>query len=136
MKTDFTLILPILALMLSAPVLGQSNELRCSLDPDQHDTEALLPDHIFNLDPANSAVTFRTESSGNTESKSAFYVVDAVDDKIKLVSWLEKPGEVLILTKLVPQDEHSWVYLIGFPEDGDPVQMTTWGTCAMGQPNH
>tara|TARA_B100001094_G_scaffold126589_1_gene122670 strand:- start:37 stop:447 length:411 start_codon:yes stop_codon:yes gene_type:complete len=136
MKTDFTLILPILALMLSAPVLGQSNELRCSLDPDQHDTEASLPDHIFNLDPANSAVTFRTESSGNTESKSAFYVVDAVDDKIKLVSWLEKPGEVLILTKLVPQDEHSWVYLIGFPEDGDPVQMTTWGTCAMGQPNH
>ena len=126
MKTDFTLILPILALMLSAPVLGQSNELRCSLDPD----------HIFNLDPANSAVTFRTESSGNTESKSAFYVVDAVDDKIKLVSWLEKPGEVLILTKLVPQDEHSWVYLVGFPEDGDPIQMTTWGTCAMGQSNH
>ena len=133
MKIDYTLILPVLALMLSATVSAQPRELRCILDPDQHDTEASLPDHIFNLDPVNSAVIFRTEASENIESKPAFYVVNAVNDTIKLVSWLEMPGEVLILTKLVPQDEHSWIYLVGFPEDGDPIEMTTWGTCTTRQ---
>ena len=40
MKTDFTLILPILALMLSALVSAQPSELRCILDPNSHDSES------------------------------------------------------------------------------------------------
>ena len=92
------------------------------MDPDQREMEASLSDHIFTLDQASSAVISGAEAFDKTESKPALYVLNDVNATIKIVSWLEKSGEVLILAKFVLQGGHTWPYSIGCPEAGEPFK--------------
>jgi hypothetical protein len=122
--------LSISLLALSPPALAKPIELKCVLNPDQFDTDAPLSVHRFTLNRVDSSVIFRIKSIESSETYTSFYETKPSSSTIALVSWLEKPGDVINLFRLVNLGDNTWSYELGFPGDsGELIQMARWGTC-------
>ena len=114
-----------------SPVSANTIELRCVLNPEQFDTKEPLADHLYTLNPDDSTVIFRTTTSKMTKKHSAFYTKDQSTNAISVVSWMEMPGEIINLVRLVHAENNTWNYQLGDP--GIPeerIHIANWGTCS------
>ena len=62
-----------MGLALAPPLLAAPIELRCTLNPDQFDTQEPLSEHLYTLNQDDSTLTFRTNASETSETHTAFY---------------------------------------------------------------
>jgi len=115
----------------SSPVSAKTIELRCVLNPEQFDTKEPLAEHLYTLNPDDSTVIFRTTTSKITEKHSAFYAKEQSTNTISVVSWMEMPGEIINLVRLVYAGNNTWNYQLGdagIPEER--IHLANWGTCS------
>ena len=120
-----------LAIANLSSVSANTIELRCVLNPEQFDTKEPLAEHLYTLNPDDSTVIFRTTTSKITEKHSAFYAKEQSTNAISIASWMEMPGEIINLVRLVHAGNNTWNYQLGDP--GIPeerIHMANWGTCS------
>ena len=117
MKSIVPLCLPALVLALPAPVLAEPVELECALHSDQFDSEEPLSVNRYTLNRDASSVNVRTNTMEMFETCRAFYAMKPSTTVIDVVSWLEMPGEVINLMRLVNLGDNSWSYEPDDPGD-------------------